>query len=197
MHHRLICSGLFLVSSAFAQHLSVGIKGGVPLTGGFSDTTVRGVDLITRTFSDSKQYIIGPMVELRLPFGLGVEADALYHSLNLATENQLAPQNVFRSAENITSWEFPVLGKFRLSFPLVKPYVEAGPSFRHVGSNRGYLSGRGFTIGGGIEVSIIKVRIAPELRYTRWGSDAAPTPGQGFLAPSQVNQAAFLVGFSF
>ena len=197
MRHCLLGSVLLFASPAFAQHLSVGIKGGVPLTGAFSDTTVRGVDLISRSFSDSKQYIIGPMVELRLPFGLGVEADALYHPLNFATENRLVPQNVFRSAENITSWEFPVVGKFRLPFPLVKPYVEAGPSFRHVGSNSGYLSGRGFTIGGGIEVKIIKVRIAPELRYTRWGADAKPTPGQGFLAPSQVNQAAFLVGLSF
>lgn len=197
MRHYFLSSLLLLVSPAFGQHLSVGIKGGVPLTGGFSDTTVRGVDLITRTFSDSKQYIIGPMVELRLPLSLGVEADALYHPLNFATENHLIPQNVFRSAENITSWEFPVLGKFRLAIPLVKPYVEAGPSFRHVGSNRGYLSGRGFAIGGGIEVSILKVHIAPELRYTRWGADTKGTPGQGFLAPSQVNQAAFLVGVSF
>ena len=39
-------------------------------------------------FSASKNYVVGPMVELNLPFGLAVEADALYRPLNVTTETQ-------------------------------------------------------------------------------------------------------------
>src|SRR5882672_7753273 len=42
---------LLLSTTAFAQHLSIGIKGGVPFTGAFSDFTQNSVDVVTRTFS--------------------------------------------------------------------------------------------------------------------------------------------------
>jgi hypothetical protein len=192
MNHTL---ALFvLTSTTFAQHISIGIKGCVPFTGAFSNFT--SVDAVTHTFSDSKEYVIGPMLEVHLPLGLSIEADGLYRPLNLAVENRTA-SSVFRSVTNITSWEFPIVGKYHLSLPLVKPYVEAGPSFRWTGSNTGYLSGKGFVIGGGVDVKLGRLRVGPEIRYTRWGSDAAPPPGVPFFPPSQANQAEFLVGLSF
>jgi len=128
-------ASLFLFAgAAFAQPFSVGVKGGVPFTGAFSDFT--SPDRITRTFSESNEYIVGAMIELRLPLGFSVEADGLYRPLNFAVENRLTPPAVFRSVTNISSWEFPIVGKFRLPFPVVKPYAELGPSFRHVGGNR-------------------------------------------------------------
>jgi hypothetical protein len=90
--------------------------------------------------------------------------------------------------------------------PIVKPFVEAGPSFRAKGSSLSQLSGKGFTFGAGIEAKILKLRIAPVIRYTHWGSDSQ---GTGIACagvcvaipaaapPSQQNQAEFLVGFSF
>jgi hypothetical protein len=187
----------FLWSSALlAQHISVGIKGGVPFNGGFADASQAGVDLVTRSFSDSNNYIIGPMIEVHLPFSLSIEADALYRPLSLAVENQL-PTIVSRSVIDPVSWEFPVLGRFRLPFPIVKPFVEAGPSFRTVGSNRGYLSNKGFLMGIGVELKVSRVRFGPEIRYTRWGDDARPSPGVGFQPPSSQNQGEFLLGLSF
>ena len=189
---------LFLtLGSLSAQHLSIGIKGGVPITGAFSDFTENGVNTITHTFSDSNQYVIGPMIELHLPLGLSVEADGLYRPLNLATETRIVPSTVIRSVTNITSWEFPILGKFRLPFPIVKPYVEAGPSFRWVGSNATYISNTGVAFGGGVELKLGRLRLGPEIRYTRWASDAPAPTGVAFFAPSSANQTEFLVGLSF
>ena len=190
----LACS---LASGYSAERIfSFGIKGGVPLTDAFSDHTIAGVDTVTHTFSASKNYVIGPMVELNLPFGFSVEADALYRPLNLGTDLTVVPQPVRHSVTDINSWEFPILGKYHfLHTPIVKPYVEAGPIFRHVGSQGSPLSNSGFALGGGIDLKLPLVRITPELRYSRWGGDATIP---GFLAaPSQLNQAEFLIGLSF
>jgi hypothetical protein len=47
------------------------------------------------------------------------------------------------------------------------------------------------TAGGGGEIQIWKLRIAPEIRYTRWAADSFPFP------VSNVNQAELLVGLWF
>jgi Outer membrane protein beta-barrel domain len=197
--HRLI---LILLACSFttafaAEHIfSFGIKGGVPLTDAFTDDTTMGVDVITHTFSDAKNYVIGPTAELSLPFGFSVEADALYRPLNLTTNITVVPQPLARYSTNINSWEFPILGKYHfLHTPIVKPYVEAGPIFRQVGSQGSHLSNSGFALGGGVDVKLLVVKITPELRYSRWGGDARV---QFFNAPpSQLNQAGFLLGISF
>jgi hypothetical protein len=137
------------------------------------------------------------MLELHLPLGFSVEADGLYHPLNIVFENRVVPLGTFRSSTNITSWEFPIVGKFHLGFPIVKPYIEAGPSFRWIGSNFPYVSNHGVTFGLGVDLKIARMRIGPDIRYTRWGSDAALPRGVNFQAPSNVNQAEFLIGISF
>jgi len=199
LYMKIFLVSLFLLTGAFGQSLSVGIRGGVPFTGALSDLTTNGVDVVSRSFSNSNQYIIGPMVELHLPFGLSIEADGLYQPLNLTTETQVVPQTtVFRTSKNVSSWEFPILGKFRLPLlPLVKPYVDAGPSFRVAGSDLSFVSSRGLTAGLGLELKISKLRIAPEVRYTRWGSDTKPTVGNVISVASNSNQGEFLVGISF
>lgn len=193
----VILAGLLFGIGAQAQLLSYGLKGGVPFSGGFADLTTTSVDVIQRTFSNSKQYIIGPTIELRLPLNLSIEVDALYHPLNLTMQTQIVPQATpFTASQLISSWEIPILGKYRfLPLPIVKPYVEAGPSFR--ASSQGYLSHDGFTLGGGVEVKLGRLKVGPEIRYIRWGSDALATTVGAFFAPSQLNQAEFLVGLSF
>lgn len=182
---------------------SFGIKGGVPLTDAFNKNLYSGVDVMTTSFSNSKNYVIGPTAELRLPFGFSVEADALYRPLSLVTATSVAPfggsspgQTTF-SDTDISSWEFPILGKYHfLHSPIVRPYVDAGPIFRAVGSGGGWLSNKGFAMGAGVDVKLLVVHLAPELRYSRWGGDARGTPGV-FTPPSGLNQAEFLIGISF
>ena len=189
-------------SSAFAQlPFSIGLKGGVSLTNAFQDNTYSGINpLITSTihdFSDSKDYVIGPFAEVRLPLGLGVEADALYRPLNFATASQLANNPLTESFSRFGSWEFPILAKYRFRLPIVKPYIGAGPSFRTTTSDIRSLSNRGFAIGAGLDIKALVIHISPEIRYTRWGSDAKSNASTGVAALSNVNQAEFLVGLSF
>ncbi|MGA2881804.1 MAG: porin family protein [Bryobacteraceae bacterium] len=200
---------IFLLSqAAFAQPVSIGIRGGVPFTGAFSDvTTSSSGSEFVRQFSASDEYLIGPMVELHLPLGFSVEADALYHPLDLTQEINNGT-STFRNSTLISSWEFPILAKYHfLPFPLLKPYVEAGPSFRATGGAvSNYLSKAGFTVGAGVEIKFRRLHLEPELRYIRWGADANLTYGQTItgvpapatnLAASNLNQVQFLVGIAF
>ncbi|HLG97523.1 MAG TPA: hypothetical protein VKX49_14515 [Bryobacteraceae bacterium] len=192
---------VFLILSAAAanaQHLSIGIKSGVPLTDAFSDQTAHGVDTIVRTFSSSKNFVIGLVVELGLPLGFAVEADALYRPLDLTIDNTVLPNVTTRSVTDIASWEFPILGKYYFFHtPGLHPYVEAGPIFRRVGHEAPYLSSAGAALGGGVNIQIWKLRIMPELRYSRWGHDAAANATALITAPSQLNQVEFLIGIGF
>ena len=90
----------------------------------------------------------------------------------------------------------PALRYRFLHTPIVKPFAEAGPSFRWVESPLDHdLSDRGFTLGAGVEVKLLRLRVTPEVRFTRWGSDH--NVNLTFPLQSGQNQAEFLAGFSF
>lgn len=154
---------------------------------------------VSRSFRASRNYLIGPTVEVHLPLGLSVEADALYRPVSqaglplpsLAGFQWFAPP----LAHDYSSWEFPVLGKYRLNAPIVRPFFDAGLSFRALASplNR-YWSKAGITAGVGVEGELLHLRIAPEVRYTHWGKDSGDAR---FLFASERNQAEFLVGLAF
>jgi hypothetical protein len=209
---------LFLLgcTAVFAQPLSFGLKGGVPLTD-FIDS-VSGPR--TSIGSATQRYIVGATVELKLPAGFGVEFDALYRHFNY---NSVATfeDAVSNSETTGAAWEFPLLLKKRLLPGPVKPFLAAGVSFNKLSglkqsvrsalfpgqsavtttNNPAELKNdyaRGFVIGAGFEVRALLLRITPEIRYTRWGSQHF----NGVVAPagsvsSNQNQAEFLVGFTF
>jgi opacity protein-like surface antigen len=148
---------------------------------------------------------IGPTAELRLPFGVAIEADLLYKRI----DTSLSGVNLNAGA-TANQWELPILLKYRFGFPIVKPYLLAGPSFRwltNVNTSLSCLgstcpgatvstdtSGAGLAFGAGLELHLLLIRIAPEIRYTRWGSQAINV---GDILRSSQNQAEFLVGISF
>ena len=216
---------MFSSAAALAQPVSFGfgVKGGLPLTD-FIDT-VSGSR--TTVSSVTNRYIVGPTVELRLPFGLGVEADALYRHFSYnSTASLVDVLATLRTTSN--DWEFPLLLKkrFRGVGP-VRPFVDAGVSFNKItgltqtvsnlvfpnrltttsNSNPAELKNdftAGFTLGGGLEIHLLILRISPEIRYTRWGNQqfsgifpAGVTSGIGASLTSNQNQAEFLVGFTF
>jgi len=185
MKYKLIPTCFFLlIPVAFGQHLlSPGFIGGVGLTDAFSNTTTMGVDTTLRTYSDAKDYIVGPSLQVNLPFGLAVEGDALFRPLSLATQNTVL-STVFSTSTRVTSWEFPILAKYRLPIPLAKPFIEAGPSFRTTGNYN--LSNAGFTIGGGVEIHAILMRISPQIRYTHWAADGKMTSGTTARSSSRL-----------
>jgi hypothetical protein len=186
---------LFFGFSARAQPISFGVRGGFPLTGAYStSTTTFGADF-EKTFSASKEYIVGPMLEVDLPFGLSVEADALYHPVQL-TQEIGTKAGVFNNPSTFYTWEIPVLAQYRfLRLALGKPYVEAGPSFRKFIDRDSNEASSGITVGAGIEFRLLKLRLKPDFRYTRWGADTvfANAP----YAPSNRNQVEFSAGLTY
>lgn len=197
---------------AFPQ-FSAGVKAGVPLTDFFD--TVRSPNLGFN--SNTKRYVIGPMVELRLPGGLAFEFDALYRRFNYEAEVRLV--DVFTNNRTTgNAWEFPLLAKYRFpGLPLLRPYVAGGVAWNTLTGLRQdvttLISGRpvtnttdepaelrektttGIVLGAGLEVRALFLRISPEVRYTRWGKEQFRDPTDALKW--NRNQAEFLVGFTF
>lgn len=191
---RLLFASLLIVFPAFPQLFSFGLKGGVPLTGAFK------IAKSSAYFSDSRQYTIGPVVELHLPFRIGVEFDALYRPLKYGLVEAAAIPAVSTGG----SWQFPLLLKHQFSGGLLRPYLGAGVAFQHLTgfthvvaatSELRDRSNAGVVLEGGVELHVPFLQISPEIRYTRWGSPNFRSP-RGELT-SQVNQADFLIGITF
>jgi outer membrane protein W len=189
---------LFLIllgaASAIAQPVSFGVKVGVPLTDFFSTVESKNFGFSSNT----KQYIAGADLEVRLPFGLGVELDALYHPLSYGgTANG--------SSETVTAhqFEFPLLLKYRFPAKVVRPYIAAGVAFSTLtGLKDSVTSGSittkspvGFVMGAGLDIHLLVIHITPELRYTHWGSAAFEDPLA--LVQGSQNQAEVLLGVTF
>jgi hypothetical protein len=198
---------LFGSIAVFAQPFSAGIKAGIPLTD-FVNATQSGTFNYTST---TQRYIIGGTAELRLPFGLGVEFDALYRRLHYTGSGNLV--DVFITSRTTAgNWEFPLLLKYRLPFPIVRPYVDGGvawdtlsglsqsissvsPVAPGTSSATNKTSTMGVVLGAGVDIHAIFLHISPEIRYTRWGNQHIN--GIGGLVHLNQNQGEFLVGFTF
>lgn len=196
---------LFFVCAiaSFAQPFGIGVKGGVTLSDTFKDAG--------NFRSETRRYIVGPMAELRLPFGIAIEGDALYTKVDL-TGPLSAAGSVVGSVLDTNSWEFPVLVKKKFGGPnalvaSAKPYVEAGASFRYLsglGSLPSFITGNGtvdknntgFVVGAGVEFRALVLHISPEFRFTRWGTDNFGS-GIANIWKTNRNQGQFLIGISF
>lgn len=210
---------------ASAQPFSFGAKAGFPLT----KLLEAHVDAPFSSDSTMSWYVIGPTVEVRLPFGLGVEADALYRhfevsrtvSVRISSPNEIE-QIVTTTKASVNDWEFPLLAKYRFHTRVVHPYIDAGPSWDLVGGSStgtqtttpivplgppatiaitGGIGAQhhlvtGFVMGGGVEFRLGFLRIAPELRYTRWLSQHFTIPITPNAIFSEQNQLEFLAGFT-
>ena len=185
---------LFLAgtAAAFAQPFSFGIKGGVPLTDFFDAVHSDNFGY----FSSTNRYIVGPTAELRLPFGFGIEFDALYRHLHYTSVEPSANpliSSVTSSTES-GAWEFPLLLKYRFHFPLVRPFVDGGVAWDTLSglsqtvtqiipvsgtitsssnsspSELQHSTINGIVFGGGVDIHALVIHILPEIRYTHWTS---------------------------
>jgi opacity protein-like surface antigen len=186
----------FSLSIAAAQSVGIGVKGGVPSGDAFKATGFIGGEPFR---AKTQRFTVGPMFEVRFPFGLGIEFDALYKRFD-QTGGSVRGGTVTKTG---SSWEFPLLGKYRFGRSFAKPYVEAGVSFNHLS---GYLlafrtlpsppsdqpvgstTRTGFVVGAGVELKLPVVRISPGFRFSRWGDQ--------LFVPS-ANAVDFLIGISF
>jgi hypothetical protein len=137
------------------------------------------------------------MLDLRLPWRLGVEFDALYRRFGYTSGShyQGYASAVHRGRAN--SWEFPIIIKYRLPVRLAHPFAGVGYDPRTVHgsevSSGWFLSGtsssppwdiytyyfnqrtskdyplaHGYVISGGVDLDAKHIRISPELRYVHW-----------------------------
>ena len=144
--------------------------------------------LVLRTTSGPRVIVVGPMVEFQLASSLSIEVNALTRSLRGVTRFFDAGRHRFTQIPFSTGgiWEFPVLLKHRLTKSSVRPFLALGPSFRL--PKRG-LSIFGVTAGAGVELQLRRIKIAPGVRYTRWGPGESPGVSR--------NQVQILAGISF
>lgn len=206
----VVCA--FAVALPAQNWISVGVKGGVPLTDAVADRTYSYVvatipnpfgspfimSETRRISSGSTSLVLGPTLEVRLPFGLALEADALYRPLNINVQTSTSLDYLLGRLTLSTplmpgyvdTWEFPLLAKYRLPVPFMKPYFAAGPVFRATTVRQ--FSHNGVAVGIGVEARINHFRLSPEIRYTHWGRDGAyPQP---YYPVSYRNQLEFLAG---
>jgi hypothetical protein len=134
---KYVVISLFIASVApfaSAQVVSVGALGGIPLS-----NTSGGHD-------ESPRYQVGASVEVQLPAGFALEADALYRRLgtssnfpifsgiNLVTTPAILPFLNFANRQRGNAWSFPLLGKyyFHTRTSSWQPFVGTGFSFRTI-----------------------------------------------------------------
>ena len=197
--------------TAFPQSIGFGLKGGIP----FTDFT-KAVSSGTFHFDDNtRRYIVGPTFELRLPFSLAIEVDALYRRFNY---NQFinGPAGTTSVSTSGNAWQFPILAKYRFKAPVARPYIAGGIAWDTLSglkqdvqtaiASTGIISSSspnelnektttGFVLGAGLDVKVLFIHISPEIRYTRWGAKHFLDPNGGLS--SNQNQAEFLVGITF
>ena len=197
--------------TAFSQPIGFGLKGGIP----FTDFT-KAVSSGNFRFDDNtRRYIVGPTFELRLPFSLAIEVDALYRRFNYNQFiNGAAGTTSVSTSGN--AWEFPILAKYRFKAPIARPYIAGGIAWdtlsglkqdvRTAIASTGVISSSspnelnektttGFVMGVGLDVKVLLIHVSPEIRYTRWGAKHFLDPNGGLS--SNQNQAEFLVGITF
>ena len=196
---RLLTVGACAAALCLAQPVAAGVKGGLPLTD-FVNTVQSG------SATTTSDYAVGPMVELRLPLGLGVEFDALYRHFNYTSPVSSAA-SALSTLTSSGDWEFPLVAKYRFHGKLVRPYVEAGVSWDALSGLKSTVENvvapppseqhsvtMGFVMGGGIDIHVLVLHIAPEIRFTRWTSGHFNIAN---VVNSNQNEAEVLVGVTF
>jgi opacity protein-like surface antigen len=204
---------LFGAASAWAQLFSYGVKAGVPLTDFLN--TAESQQFAYNSTTD--HFIVGPTAELHLPFGLGVEFDILYRRFDYNASATLM-NSVSNSRTTGNAWEFPLLAKYRFSkMKIVHPYVDAGVAWDKLSGLTQTITStfvalttttttstpaelkttatRGFVMGGGLSVKVLRINVSPEIRFTRWGAEHFIDPSG--LLHSNLNQGEFLLGITF
>jgi hypothetical protein len=190
-----VLASLALSTCIYAQSLSVGVVGGAGLTDSFAKQTFpASLNLpITTFYSASKDYVVGPSLELHFTPNWSVEVEGLFRKLHLEYRSGFPNQPVIGvSRSPVITWEFPVLAKYRVKSQFLQPLFELGPSFRTAGNLNGTNPSHvGVTAGVGLDFKIKGLVFEPVLRYTHWAED-----GPRFGAFSSPNQLELLLGVS-
>jgi hypothetical protein len=189
---------------AAAQTVSVGVKGGVPITD----------FVIASGYQPSvNRYIVGGALEVHLALGFALEGDGLYRHYGYSAGPYTADK------VSTGDWEIPLLVKYRLPGKAVRLFADAGAALDTLaGAQQSALLVRidnqlldisgsptelhhstvfGIVGGAGLELRLGPLHLEPELRYTRWNTTHFLEQGQYNSISSKRNQLEFLVGVAF
>lgn len=200
-----------------AQQVAAGVKGGLVSLNEASGTLT----------SEAKRYTVGPMLDVRLPFHLGVEVDALYERFGFTGYfNSCCASSITRERDN--SWQVPIIAKYRIPLLPLHPYIGVGYAPRVVHgtdvSTGSYLSGitanppgsvyttytnqksntnysvtHGTVVAGGVDLSFGHLRLSPELRYVHWNQPFLNQEGGdgSYRYLSSQNETYVLLGIAW
>jgi hypothetical protein len=195
-----------------AQPVSVGVKTGIWTADDVSGTL----------HPESKRYIVGPTLEVRLPLRFSFEFDALYRRLGFTGYiSSIGFYGTHRERDN--SWEFPMIAKYRFPGALVHPFAGVGYAPRTVHGtaifsgctlqglgpyicesspnklNTNYPLTHGIVVSGGLGWDSHHVHVSPELRYVRWTAPFLNEFGGdgSYRYVSAQNELFVLVGLSW
>src|SRR5580698_136182 len=193
-----------------AQSVTLGVIGG----GRVTDDVSQGAT------SASRIYDIGPSIEVGLPLGLSFEFDAIYHRQGYGFNFGNSLYSVVES-ERANSWEFPLLLKYKLPVPVLKPFVEVGVAPRRISGNifatgesanipqggvtpfsrnmtTNWSPDYGVVAGGGVQIGIGRLRLSPQVRYTyRHSTPVVVVLSDGPTFYSSQNQVDVLLGIGW
>lgn len=190
-----LCIGLLALPAALQcqpRLLEAGLKIGAPLN-----------DLVDAREDRTIPLTGGLMAVLNLPLGFAVEGNALYKRLGFRVGSGTFPGGSIVDSR-FSSWEFPVLLRsYPLGRnPLFQPFLSAGLNIRT--TSPGFLLGRGrettpgLVLAAGVRNGPGRVKIAPEIRFTRWSEKTPVFSGSGGAqARLNANQLELMLGLTF
>ncbi len=192
-------------SSGLSQSVSLGLTAGIPISPLIAASAGYG--------SSTGRYTFGPALRVGLWRGFGFDAGLLYKKYAFGFDPEPGRAVVHRI-------EVPVLLRYSVARLPARPWLHAGMSFNRVLAVNGanncaqgpfgeqvyciegvtaaelrHKRTHGPVIGGGIEVAWGRMRMAPELRLTRW-VDRNFGPRDAALR-SNLTQVELLVSLSF
>ncbi len=153
MLRKVVCFSFLLMGATalFAQDqetghwpVTLGFKGGIPVTQMFSTGSSGGTSAVFQTFTSSTpRYEFGPSAEFHLPFHLRFEVDGLYKrgGFDSSFGNLSGVPGYTRTSFN--QWEIPGLFKYNISLGHFRPFIDFGASYRHISTidEATYLAG--------------------------------------------------------
>ncbi len=211
----VVCAAASVVP-AFAQEVRAGLKAGVPLTPYYRTGTNETPEIRTESTAATRRYTLGATAELRLGDHFGFELDALFRRTGYVLITATHREGVLTRYAIDTkgnSWDFPLLAKCRFR-GVATPYLAAGGALRYLGPIRGrgevaIDNGMatpidttdppetrkrlypGVVAACGLEIRVGRLRVLPEVRYTRWTANFSVAENRlGF----QPNQMELLLG---
>jgi hypothetical protein len=190
-----------------AQRFSLGVEAGVPVTDSFDTGFIYRGSFVPST----TRYAVGPAFGVRLGGRFAAEFNALYQPFSFRQSNMIITPSSSKTTGNL--WQFPLLLRCRILEGPIHPYVTAGPSVQiatnitetntiinsmpivnHPPPERRAVAG--VAAGAGLEFSLGRLHISPEIRYTRWAAENFDFSESNHVG-TKLNQVQILVAVMF